>query len=183
MLAHRFQTGRCVVLLHPLGSSSSGTDYAIPPCQLARDEHQRGTNPNTAQISLVVESQSPRPHPGPSESACSIRVSTRGFLRLWRIVRKRESVKFFVFNNRQWCESHPLRHPINHSHIIVCGVVSPVLRLSEKLDTCGTRAREGDLLRSQRTAEIGGREIAEAWKRAVGEKSFVEVPRGAARRM
>jgi len=136
-----------------------------------------------AQISLVVESQSPRPHPGPSESACSIRVSTRGFLRLWRIVRKRESVKFFVFNNRQWCESHPLRHPINHSHIIVCGVVSPVLRLSEKLDTCGTRAREGDLLRSQRTAEIGGREIAEAWKRAVGEKSFVEVPRGAARRM
>jgi hypothetical protein len=46
MLAHRFQTGRCVVLLHPLGSSS-GTDYAIPPYQLARDEHQRGTNPNT----------------------------------------------------------------------------------------------------------------------------------------
>jgi hypothetical protein len=25
-------------------------------------------------------------------------------------VRQSESLKFFVFNNRQWCESHPLRH-------------------------------------------------------------------------
>ena len=30
-------------------------------------------------------------------------------MRIWRIVRKRESLKFFVFNSRQWCESHPLR--------------------------------------------------------------------------
>ena len=45
--------------------------------------------------------------------ACSIRVSTRAFVRIERIVRKRESVKFFVFNNRQGFESHPLRQPID----------------------------------------------------------------------
>jgi hypothetical protein len=44
-------------------------------------------------------------------SACSIRVSTRAFVRIWRIVRKRKSRKFFVFNNQQWSESHPLRQP------------------------------------------------------------------------
>ena len=32
-------------------------------------------------------------------------------MRIQRIVRDRESLKFFVFNNRQCCESHPLRHP------------------------------------------------------------------------
>jgi hypothetical protein len=44
------------------------------------------------------------------KSACSIRVSTRAFVRIERIVRKLKSVKFFVFNNRQWFESHPLRN-------------------------------------------------------------------------
>ena len=43
---------------------------------------------------------------GQPKSACSIRVSTRVFVRNWRIVRKKNSVKFFVFNNQQWCESH-----------------------------------------------------------------------------
>ena len=33
-------------------------------------------------------------------SACSIRVSTPAFERIWRIVRKRLSLKFFVFNTR-----------------------------------------------------------------------------------
>jgi hypothetical protein len=47
---------------------------------------------------------------GIAVSACSIRVSTQGFARIVRELRKRESLKFFVFNNRQWCESHPLRH-------------------------------------------------------------------------
>jgi hypothetical protein len=49
----------------------------------------------------------------PTPVACSIRVSTRAFVRIWRIVRKSESFKFFVFNNRQWCESHPLRQPVS----------------------------------------------------------------------
>ena len=43
-------------------------------------------------------------------AACSIRVSTRAFVRIERIERKAVSVKFFVFNNQQWFESHPLRH-------------------------------------------------------------------------
>jgi hypothetical protein len=46
----------------------------------------------------------------PYRSTCSIRVSTRAFVRIWRIVRKRKLLKSFVFNNRRWCESHPLRH-------------------------------------------------------------------------
>lgn len=46
--------------------------------------------------------------------ACSIRVSTRAFVRIWRIVRKPESVTFFVFNNQHWFESHTLRqHPVS----------------------------------------------------------------------
>jgi hypothetical protein len=45
-----------------------------------------------------------------SNATCSIRVSTRAFDRIWRIERKPECLKFFVFNNQQWCESHPLRH-------------------------------------------------------------------------
>jgi len=44
-------------------------------------------------------------------SACLIRVSISAFVRFWRIWRKRESDKFFVFNNQQWFESHPLRQP------------------------------------------------------------------------
>jgi hypothetical protein len=36
-----------------------------------------------------------------------------GFVRIQRIVRKPECAKFFVFNNQQWCESHPLRQ-ISH---------------------------------------------------------------------
>ena len=40
-------------------------------------------------------------------SACSIRASTRVFVRISRIVRKVNSCKFFVFNTQQWCESHP----------------------------------------------------------------------------
>src|SRR5688572_24876016 len=42
--------------------------------------------------------------------SCSILVSTQAFVRIWRNVRKLKSVKFFVINTRQWCESHPLRH-------------------------------------------------------------------------
>jgi integrase len=38
--------------------------------------------------------------------ACSIRVSTGAFVRIWRIVRKQKTVKFFVLNNQQWSESH-----------------------------------------------------------------------------
>jgi hypothetical protein len=45
------------------------------------------------------------------QAACSIRVSIKTFVRIQRIVRNRQSLKFFVFNNRQWFESHPLRHP------------------------------------------------------------------------
>jgi hypothetical protein len=47
-----------------------------------------------------------------SQSACSIRVSTAVFVRIWQIVRKVKSVKFFVFNNQQWFESHPLRQSL-----------------------------------------------------------------------
>ena len=57
---------------------------------------------------------------GQPKSACSIRVSTRAFVRNWRIVRKKNSVKFFVFNNQQWCESHPLRHHINPMKAVSC---------------------------------------------------------------
>jgi hypothetical protein len=45
-------------------------------------------------------------------AACAIRVSTTAFERIQRIVRKCESVKFFVFNTQQWSESHPLRHSL-----------------------------------------------------------------------
>jgi hypothetical protein len=38
---------------------------------------------------------------------CSIRVSSRAFEQILRNVRKRESLKFFVFDTQQWCESHP----------------------------------------------------------------------------
>lgn len=47
--------------------------------------------------------------------ACSIRVSTRAFVRIWRIVRKPKYVKFFVFNNGNGFESHPLRQ-----HELLC---------------------------------------------------------------
>jgi len=33
-------------------------------------------------------------------------------VRIWRIVRKRECLKFIVFNTRQWCEAHPLRQTL-----------------------------------------------------------------------
>ena len=42
-------------------------------------------------------------------ATCSIRVSISGFVRIWRILRKPKSVKFFAFNRLQWFESHPLR--------------------------------------------------------------------------
>jgi predicted AAA+ superfamily ATPase len=45
-----------------------------------------------------------------NHSACSIRVSISAFVRIERIGRNRESVKFFVFNGRKRFESHPLRH-------------------------------------------------------------------------
>lgn len=38
-----------------------------------------------------------------SAAACSIRVSTRAFVRIWLILRKTKSLKFFVFNAQQWC--------------------------------------------------------------------------------
>jgi hypothetical protein len=41
--------------------------------------------------------------------ARSIRVSTRAFVRIWRIVRKAYSVKFFVSNNQHWFESNLAR--------------------------------------------------------------------------
>jgi hypothetical protein len=50
---------------------------------------------------------------GRQRAACSIRVSTSVFERIWRIVRKRKSVKFFVFKGQQWCESHPLRQSVS----------------------------------------------------------------------
>jgi hypothetical protein len=43
-----------------------------------------------------------------SGSACLIRVSIRALVRIWRIVRKPQSCKFFVYSTRQWCESHPV---------------------------------------------------------------------------
>ena len=57
---------------------------------------------------------------GQPKSACSIRVSTRAFVRIRRISRKRTSLKFFVFNVRQRCESHPLRHHINPMKAVSC---------------------------------------------------------------
>jgi hypothetical protein len=42
--------------------------------------------------------------------ACSVRVSTSVFERIWQIVSKRKSRKLFGFNTRQGFESHPLRH-------------------------------------------------------------------------
>jgi hypothetical protein len=45
----------------------------------------------------------------PSQVRVLNTVSTRGFVRIWRIVRKRKLLTSFVFNNRQWSESHPLR--------------------------------------------------------------------------
>jgi hypothetical protein len=46
---------------------------------------------------------------GRKDSACSIRVSTSAFVRVERIVKNRESSKFFVFNGWKRCESHPRR--------------------------------------------------------------------------
>jgi hypothetical protein len=50
------------------------------------------------------------PKTSATDSACSIRVYTTAFERIWRIVRNPKSVKFFVFNIQHWSESHPLRH-------------------------------------------------------------------------
>ncbi len=57
-------------------------------------------------------------------STCSIRVSISAFVRFWRIWRKRESAKFFVFNNQHWFESHPLRQ--THLQRIGCSASSQV---------------------------------------------------------
>ena len=46
-------------------------------------------------------------------AVCARYVSTPTFERVWRIVRKPNSAKFFVFNNQQRFESHPLRQ-ISH---------------------------------------------------------------------
>ena len=57
-------------------------------------------------------SQPPNEDVGEPGSACSIRVSTGDFERIERIeriVRKPKRCKFFVFNDQQQFESHPLR--------------------------------------------------------------------------
>ena len=58
-------------------------------------------------------------------AARSIRVSTSAFERIERIVRKRKSVKFFLFNNHQWFESHPLRQRTTTLLSIGCREISP----------------------------------------------------------
>jgi Integrase core domain len=50
-------------------------------------------------------------------SACSIRVSTGPFVRIWRVVRKAKSVKFFAFNDRQWSECLDRLLIVNQRHL------------------------------------------------------------------
>ncbi len=90
--------------------------------------------------------------------ACSIRVSTVAFVRIWRIVRKPESGKFFRVNTRQHFESHPLRHP------------SPIARFARGFGWQAARANRS--LRSR--LRMAGRACASVLRRmptAASERS------------
>ena len=66
-------------------------------------------------------------------------------------MRKSKSSKFFVFNTRQWCESHPLRHS---THLrLACG--EPKIR--------SWQATAGENALSERSESKGSHSSLPAW--------------------
>ena len=97
--------------------------------------------------------------------ACSIRVSKRAFV---RIVRKVNSVKFFVFNNRQWFESHPLRQPVNPfpstcvgKHRLIADLAKNLTEIAASMcvGRCGSHETVGsaELLNQRDVAQVASR--------------------------
>ena len=78
-----------------------GSSHAMVTRDLERDMSRY---PNCS-VNLCTRTARRAASPNPRAQYVSLRGRLCG---IWRIVRKQNSVKFFVFNNQQWCESHPV---------------------------------------------------------------------------